>query len=125
MEKVQAGGTLEKYVDREGNLCITKTGSNMYRWIHQVVFQNLPFSFVDKKGNQEISCLKPISSKSLKEAMSIISKKVESFISVILPEQFAFIFDGRRSGDTHFVGIFVTFMQKDQRNLVLLSISPM
>ena len=32
----------------------------MYKWIHLIVFQNLPFSFVDQEENRANSKLKPM-----------------------------------------------------------------
>ncbi len=75
-EKVLNGGTLDKYVDFEGG--------NYYRWVHQIIFQNLPFSFVDEQENRIKSTLKPISSKGLKNAIHIITRKVEQEIAKIL-----------------------------------------
>ena len=94
--KVLAGGALDLYVDKEGKIrfLIVLLGTNMYRWIHQVVCHNLPFSFVDNYENRRNSCLTHISSKSLKSAISVVTKKVEEYIARILPAKFALIIDG-------------------------------
>ena len=97
----------------------------MYYWIQQVVLENLPFSFVDKEVNRSNSCLKPICSQSLKDAITVITKKIEEHISKILPNKFALIFDGWSSGDSHYVGVFVTFMEKNVRKQFLIAMSPM
>ena len=93
--------------------------------MQQVILENLPFSFVDKEVNRRNSRLKAISSKGLKDAISVVTKKVEEHITRILPNKFALIFDGWGSGDTHFVGVFVTFMEKEAKKLYLLAMSPM
>jgi hypothetical protein len=93
--------------------------------MEQVVLENLPFSFVDKAVNRRNSRLNPISSKGLKDAISVVTKKVEEHISRILPNKFALVFDGWSSGDTHFVAVLVSFIEKEVKKLYLLAISPM
>jgi len=106
----------------------------MYKWIHQIVFQNLPFSFVDQEENRANSKLKPTCSKTLKLAMDVVTREVEAHVAKILPNVFALIFDGWSAGDTHFVAIFASFMQqvsvfvkgvKEVKKTLLLAMSPM
>ena len=49
--------------------------------------------------------------------MHVLTKEVESIITKLLPDKFALIFDGWKSGDTHFVGIFASFISWERRNV--------
>jgi hypothetical protein len=90
-----------------------------------IVSESLPFNYVDKEVVRSTSSLKPISSKKLKEAILIVTKKVESIISQMLPDRFAFIFDGWSAGDTHFVAIIASFIHNKERRTCLLAFSPL
>lgn len=57
--------------------------------------------------------------------MHILTKKVESIITKMLPDKFALIFDGWSAGDHHFLAIFAIFNYKQEKKNFLLSISPL
>lgn len=53
-----------------------------------------------------------ISINTCKEYMQECTAKVETAISVTLPETYAIVFDGQTSSDAHYVAVFPTFISK-------------
>ena len=76
------------------------------QWIDMIVSLNLPFNTVEK-GKARFYCTpKPISIKTMRKYLSMLTVAIEKKISIALPDQFGLIFDGWSSGSAHFVALF-------------------
>lgn len=100
---------------------------SVHAWLEMVILTLQPLSFCEN----DVMCRhvrhEGISTKTLLKYMELLCKHVENKISKRLPAKFALVFDGWSHGDTHFVGIYATFMDeaKECFDKVLLALSPL
>ena len=113
--KSQPGGRdISTYFKRKASVKAT----NIYKWIDWVVEGNLPFYFVNLEITRQNSIMDPISTKTLKKYMRLLMKKIQADISIQLKKikTFGLITDGWSQDVEHYLAIFATYVQKDERS---------
>ena len=71
-----------------------------------IVSLHLPFNTVEKEKARFYCTPKPISIKTLRKYLSLMTIAIEKKISNAFSDQFGLIFDGWSSGSAHFVALF-------------------
>ena len=100
---------------RAGNIIafniVNKDAVNMHQWLEWIVDRNLPLSEVNNILTKKMSKLSPVSSKTLKQVILHVTKRIESSISMKLPPKFGLVFDGWSDTSTgsHFVAVFASY----------------
>jgi hypothetical protein len=82
---------------------IPKKFRDYYGWIRWIIIGLYPFSFCEKEINRDYTKLDKICVDTLHKYIKKIVNFVENEIRKVLPNTFALVFDGWRSGDTHYV----------------------
>jgi hypothetical protein len=103
----QSGGPMDLYIRA------TKKATWLHSWIHLIVAQNLPFSYVDSPLVKKFSNLRSISVPTLHKYMGLIREKCQQKISKLLPPTFGLMFDGWSHRSEHFIAIFAIFTAHD------------
>ena len=107
---------------------ISEKAHNIYGWLHWVITDGYPFSFVDKKDTtQQYSRLKSTCAKTLVSYMSKVTTAVESKITNSLPSQFGIMVDGwsEMSTSTHYIGVYAVYAKDGKRISVMLAFAPL
>ena len=107
---------------------ISEKAHNIYGWLHWVITDGYPFSFVDKKDTtQQYSRLKSTCAKTLVSYMSKVTTAVESKITNSLPSQFGIMVDGwsEMSTSTHYIGVYTVYAKDGKRISVMLAFAPL
>lgn len=106
-----------EFVPMQGNLkdYIKPKSSNIYGWLRKIIYNCQPISLVENEIELEYTTLKPISRKTIKNAINMLFIEVKREISKCLPDLFCICFDGWTENNTHFLGIFAFF--NDQNNV--------
>lgn len=109
------------------SLLYTQKVRDIYGWMALVVDCLQPFSIVEKPTFKEHIKYGPISLKTFKNYLSLLTRKTESNIAALLPDRIAIVFDGHTTPDAHYVGVFATFPSQNAHGfeVVCLALSPM
>lgn len=79
---------------------------SIFSWIELIVFEYLPFNFVEKERVRKILKIQPISENTLKKYVELLCEAVEQRITNILPQKFGISIDGWTEGSVHYYGLF-------------------
>ncbi|KAG3110751.1 hypothetical protein PI125_g9740 [Phytophthora idaei] len=85
----------------------------------------MPLSEVDHPTTCFMSCLKPISSKTLKKYLAATTRAVEKEIAKTIPTTFGAMYDGWTCFSEHYVALYIVFWKDGQLFYVLLAVAPL
>ena len=102
--KGRAAFSFDSYV-----LCVSEAEQEMTEWINYLVMKNLPVSLVDCPLTQQMSKLKPVSSKLIRKLILSLVSIVREDLKLRLPDKFILIFDGWTEGADHYIGIWASY----------------
>ncbi len=88
---------------------------NIQRWLEYVIHGLLPFSVAENVQYRKHVKNQPISVKSFRKYMDLLTSKVEAKFSALLPNKFGIVFDGLSQGDTHYIAVFATYSAETLR----------
>lgn len=99
----------------------------VHAWIELVVMGLYPFSRFENEYMLKHMRPSKISVNSLMKYLSKLSKVVEERITLQLPSKFSIVFDGWSAVDTHYISVFATFLENNERGYLtlLLGMAPM
>ena len=106
---------------------LTKKANNVFGWLEWITVTLKPFAFIECPFTAKYSNLNPMSTKTLKKYMHMVTKKVEEEIARSLPEKFCILLDGWTYNSTHYVGVFASYSSTDANGYqtALLTFSPL
>jgi len=106
------GGML-KYLKKQASV----KAENIWEWIDWILEDNLPFEFVESNKTRTNSKLVAISTNTLKKYMKALMHKVEGKLGAMLKslKSFGLITDGWSIDSDHYMALFATFVDKDQK----------
>ena len=111
-----AEGPMDKFVVQP-----SVKAKNLYGWLHWIIEENLPISFVKSKTTRCYTSLDSISMNTLKKYMSLMKSHVQRKIKASVPKTFGLIIDGWTIGSVHYFGIFITWTDTVREYLVYFS----
>ena len=112
-------------------LRLSNTEKEMFQWIELIVMKNLPVGFIDCPYVRNMSKLKPVSAKTLRQHVIALSKVMKEKIKAELPSKFVVVFDGWTEGTEHFIAISASYTVVDSTTgkevpvQVMLSMQPL
>ena len=97
----------------------------MTHWVKWVIERNMPLSGIENELTRRFTNLKPITTRALKDAMSMLTVAVQTEIAAELPPHFGLTFDGWSDGSTHYCAILALYEVDGVRKTPLLAMSPL
>ncbi|GMF44301.1 unnamed protein product [Phytophthora fragariaefolia] len=104
---------------------VTDYACTIYHWIRWVVERNMPSKEVDNKLTRDMSRWSSVSSRTLKQYMVLVERKVETEIAQEMPDSIGIMFDGWSTGSTYYVGVYAIYVVEDSPRRVLLAFAPL
>jgi hypothetical protein len=112
-------------------LRLSTTEKEMHQWIELIVMKNLPVGFIDCPFIRNMSKLKPVSAKSVRQHVIALSNVMKENIKSELPSKFVVVFDGWTEGTEHFIAVSASYTvidlgtKKEEPVQVMLSMQPL
>ena len=112
-------------------LRLSNTEKEMFQWIELIVMKNLPVGFIDCPYVRNMSKLRPVSVKTLRQHVIALSNVMKEKIKAELPSKFVVVFDGWTEGTEHFIAISASYTVIDSTTgkevpvQVMLSMQPL
>ena len=104
-------GNAEKRVNAKGSIpnFVNPKAKNIYGWLKFVIGKGVGFNWVEWDRVRDFTALEPITIKTLKKFMGLLTKKVEEIVANMLPDKFGIMVDWWSEGREHFFVIFATY----------------
>ncbi|GMF51859.1 unnamed protein product [Phytophthora fragariaefolia] len=85
----------------------------------------MPIEEVDNKLTRDMSRWSSVSSRTLKQYMVQVERKLETAIALEMPDSIGIMFDGWSTGSTYYVGVYAIYVVEDSPQRVLLAFAPL
>ena len=92
---------------KEQSVLVDKKALVYYKWLDWIVYNYLPFSFVNSEKTRDYANIKPIDRHLVPKLMSKVCAAVEAKITSMLPLYVGLMFDGWDERSSHYLGILI------------------
>ena len=86
----------------------------IYGWLEYIILTLSPFSYIENKIVRKRFSNDPISLTAFHSYMYYLTEHLEENICNELPDKFSLVIEGCTTADTHYIGLFVCFLKKEE-----------